>query len=369
MPKPVRREFLQLANTYDPDKHRIAGHYISEKCDGARCFWDGGVTRGLPTMNVPWASVNDPKNGKPKSKVKSEATGLWSRYGNPIMAPDWFLNQLPCCPLDGELWAGRGRFQVCMSVTRKDVPVDEDWRQIKYAVYSSPPIGCLFASGEIKNANMHVAIDEESVTKWLLSHRNRVPDMRFSATKSCSFAEELAFLNAAIESENDHVFLHRQIRLSDDEAEARELLERYLAGILDQGGEGVMIRDPSACWTPKRHSGILKYKPFLDDEAKVIGFVAGEGGKTGNLLGHIGALIVEWNGVEFRLGTGMTFEKRRLTDVAHKWAAAHPGEECRDQTSGNHRFHLGKRISFKYRELTDDGIPKEARFWRIRDEE
>jgi ATP-dependent DNA ligase len=256
-----------------------------------------------------------------------------------------------------------------MSATRKDVPVDDEWRQIKYAIYSSPPMGCLFASGEIKNANMQVKIDEVSILNWLLKHKDRVPDMQFSATKSCSFAEELAFLNAAIESENDHVFLHRQIRLSDNEVEARELLEQCLAGILDQGGEGVMIRDPSACWMPKRHNGILKHKPFCDDEATVIGFVAGEVGKTGNLLGHIGALIVEWNGVEFRLGTGMTFEERRLFDVAHKWAAAHPGEVCRDQTSGNHRFYLGSKVTFKYRELTDDGVPKEARYWRVRIEE
>jgi DNA ligase-1 len=369
MAKSKRREFLQLANTYDPDKHSVAGCYVSEKMDGGRCFWDGGVTRGLPTKDVPWASINDPKNGKSKAKVKSVATGLWSRYGNPIMAPDWFLNQLPCCPLDGELWAGRGRFQVCMSATRKDLPVDDEWRQIKYAVYSSPPPGCLWSSGEIKNANMHVTIDEGSVTKWLLSHRDRVPDMQFSATKSCSFAEELAFLQATIEVENDHVFLHRQIRLSDNETTARSMLEQHLADIVDQGGEGVMIRDPSACWMPKRHIGILKYKPFLDDEAIVIGFVAGEEGKTGNLLGHIGALIVEWNGIEFRLGTGMTFEERRVTDVAHKWAAAHPGEECREQMSGNHRFSLGSKVTFKYRELTDDGVPKEARYWRVRVEE
>ncbi len=42
-----RRELLQLAHTYKPDKHKIAGWYISEKLDGTRCFWDGGLTSGL----------------------------------------------------------------------------------------------------------------------------------------------------------------------------------------------------------------------------------------------------------------------------------------------------------------------------------
>ncbi|MGO9107157.1 MAG: hypothetical protein ACLQDH_13660, partial [Dissulfurispiraceae bacterium] len=104
----AKREFLQLADHYDPFKSNVAGWYISEKLDGTRCFWDGGLSRGLPPESVPWASVTDPKTGERKAKIKPIATGLWSRYGNPIMAPDWWLNRLPACPLDGELWAGRG---------------------------------------------------------------------------------------------------------------------------------------------------------------------------------------------------------------------------------------------------------------------
>ena len=32
-------------------------------------------------------------------------------------------------------------------------------------------------------------------------------------------------------------------------------------------------------------------------------------------------------------------------------------------------FKVGQTVTFKYRELTDDGIPKEARYWRRRDAE
>src|SRR4051812_13731200 len=58
--KTPRREFLQLADTYDAEKHDIAGFYISEKLDGTRCFWDGGISRGEPTASVPWANIIDP---------------------------------------------------------------------------------------------------------------------------------------------------------------------------------------------------------------------------------------------------------------------------------------------------------------------
>ena len=59
----ARREFLQLADHYNPHKHNVAGWFVSEKLDGQRCFWDGGISRGLPTEQVPWASIIDPKTG------------------------------------------------------------------------------------------------------------------------------------------------------------------------------------------------------------------------------------------------------------------------------------------------------------------
>src|SRR5262249_52968060 len=118
----ARREFLQLAKTYRPGKDKIGGGDLSEEADRTPRFLDGGPTPGVPTEQVPWASIPDPKTGKPKSKVKPLATGLWSRYGNPIIAPDDFLNLLPCVPLDGELWAGRGSFQLCRSICGGDSP-------------------------------------------------------------------------------------------------------------------------------------------------------------------------------------------------------------------------------------------------------
>jgi hypothetical protein len=40
-----RREFLQLVDHHDPQKHGVAGWLISEKLDGTRCFRDGGVPK------------------------------------------------------------------------------------------------------------------------------------------------------------------------------------------------------------------------------------------------------------------------------------------------------------------------------------
>lgn len=368
--KTLRREFLQLADTYDSAKHVIAGFYISEKLDGTRCFWDGGITRGQPTDTVPWASVIDPKTGDRKAKIKPVSTGLWSRYGNPIMAPDWFLNALPACPLDGELWAGRGNFQLCRSICGGDEP-DPRFKQISYAVYSSPSLPAIFASGEIKNANMRLAVDVDAMEKYVTGRLKKFGgDFKF-VTKGATFEQELLFLREAIESQNDYVFLHRQVRLPLDEAEARTAAAGYLDQVLDKGGEGCVIRNPAAVWTPKRHKGLLKFKPYEDAEAVIIGYVSGKEGKQGNVLGKIGALRVRSttlkNNVEFEIGSGLTMEDREF--LLHKdtsYAAEHPGEDMPADAQGRH-LKVGQTITFKYRELSDDGIPKEGRYWRRRE--
>ncbi len=368
--KTLRREFLQLADTYDPKKHKIAGFYISEKLDGTRCFWDGGITRGVKTESVPWASVIDPKTGQRKAKIKPVATGLWSRYGNPIIAPDFFLNSLPACPLDGELWAGRGNFQLCRSICGGDDP-DSRFDKISYAVYSSPALTHIFQSGEIKNANFHLNVDVAAAEKYVLGRLEKFGGDFASVEPKSSFDRELVFLRDAIEAQNDQVFLHRQIRLPNDEAAAREFANEYLSKVLDTGGEGCVIRDPSALWTPKRHKGLLKFKPYEDAEAVVIGYRAGKEGKQGNVLGKIGTLIVRTLGldtnVEFEIGSGLTFEDREFaTELGSNVARGIPGDRMPDGYSGKH-IKMGSTITYKYRELSDDGIPKEGRYWRRRE--
>jgi DNA ligase-1 len=361
----MKREFLQLAHTYNPAKHKIAGFVISEKLDGTRCFWDGGITRGMKTEQVPWAGVTDPKTGKRKPKLKPTATGLWSRYGNPIIAPDDFLNALPACPLDGELWAGRGNFQLCRSICAGDSP-DPRFSQIQFAVYSTPPLGAVFQSGEINSPNMRLTMDLDALEPWLADHL--MPGYSYLGAGS-TFNDELLFLKRNLETQNDVVFPHRQIRLPNEEADAKTFVEEFLQTVLDKGGEGVVIRDPQSGWRPKRHKGLLKYKPFDDAEAVLVGFTSGQKTDKGSrLLGKIGALIVDYDGKRLEL-SGMTDPEREFLQPKEiEYAVEHPGEDMPADFAAVH-FTVGDRITFKYRELTDDGIPKEARYWRRRDEE
>ena len=191
-----RREFLQLAQKYS-QKSKVGGWYISEKLDGSRCFWDGGITRGMKTEDVPYASIINPKTGERKTKIKPIATGLWSRYGNPIIAPGWFLDQLPKCLLDGELWAGRGKFQLCRSITAGDEP-DERFNQVKFCCYGSPSPWQVFKEGEIKNSNFHSVFKE--VAAWYLEKVEETID--FSYLDNEPFDRELQFIRVMLEGCN-----------------------------------------------------------------------------------------------------------------------------------------------------------------------
>ncbi len=372
----LRREFLQLAKPYNSAKDNLAGWCVSEKLDGTRCFWDGGLSRGVPTEEVPWAGIIDPKTGTKKAKIKPIATGLWSRYGNPIIAPDEFLNKLPCCPLDGELWAGRGNFQLSRSICGGDTPDPRFNEAIVYAVYGCPPLVSVFATGEIKNTNMVCDLDFLACEQWIKRRlaafgrtRRQAGDFVYLPGR-VPFADEMQFLSVSLENTDLSVcYMHQQTKLIDIPHEAAAQVEAYLQRVLDLGGEGVVVRNPAAPWIPKRHKDILKYKPFEDAEAVITGFTSGrETAKGSKHLGRIGALITDFNGKRLEL-SGMTDAEREFASGEMVvFASANPGVDMPGYFQGRH-FKKGQTVTFKFRELSDDGIPKDARYWRRRDVE
>src|SRR3546814_5799204 len=70
-----------------------------------------------------------------------------------------------------------------------------------------------------------------------------------------------------------------------DAAELDALLEAVVAG----GGEGLMLQHQDARYRVGRSGGLLKYKPYDDAEARVVGHTRGRGKHHGML----GALVVE----------------------------------------------------------------------------
>jgi len=359
----ARREFLQLAKTFKPGKDNPAGMWISEKMDGTRAFWDGGISRGLPTVSVPWANTIDPKTGKQKAKIKPVATGLWSRYGNPIMAPDSWLNQLPAMFLDGELFLGRGNFQTLRSIVAKDVPEEERWRDVQFACFGAPSPMQVFAAGEIKNPNFHLNVEAGPVMRFLLKRAEAGVMEEFNHVPgTLTFEDELYNLKAAVTGEI--CYLHHHFKLSDDNSEAEDQMNIFMDGVLEQGGEGAVLRESGSIWTPKRVGSLLKLKPFTDDSGVITGFVSGrETDKGSKLRGLIGAVVLDYKGKRLELSGFTNAEREFDTEDMSAYAWNNPGEDMPSTFQGA-KFNVGDTIEFRYRELSDALVPKEARYFR-----
>jgi len=369
----AKREFLQLAHDLAP-KHMTAGHWWSEKIDGHRGFWDGGITKGFLKSDVPWANT-----AKDERYVDVQyATGLWSRYGNVVHAPGWFTNDLPQYPLDGEFsngLRGDGNRQTIGSIIKPIVPIDAEWEQITFMVFDSPPLDIIFADGTIDVPNYYKNFSD--IGTWILERmaERSMYLQSFSPTSTYRFIYNglINILNNCSCAE-----LLPQHQLSFATPIADKELEAAIREITRLKGEGIMVRNPDKYYECCRSYNILKGKTWKDAEAVVVGYTTGrETDKGSKLLGLMGALIVEWSGRRFEL-SGLKESERLLTHeqyaqpecaesigfkIAREWAEKNPGIECPNWVTSL-LFPRGAEITFKYQGLTKDGIPNPASYWR-----
>lgn len=219
---------------------------------------------------------------------------LWTRGGNPITPPAWFTAGWPPVPIDGELWIGRGRFEEISGLVRSTEVDPERWRAVRFMAFDLP------------------------------GHPG-------------GFQARLRALQTLAETSGNHwLRVVEQVRLADADA-----LEQHLQRVVAAGGEGLMLHHRDSRYVAGRSEGLLKYKPYDDAEARVVGHTAGKG----KYQGMVGALLVEReDGLRFRLGSGLSDAQR-----------ARPPP-------------LGAWVTYRYSGLTANGVPRFARFLRVREE-
>jgi ATP dependent DNA ligase domain. len=348
----AKREFLQKAHHYNPRKTSPAGWYMSEKLDGQRAFWDGGISRGMKVADVPWANVE-------KDKKDFFATGLWTLGGKAVFAPGWWLDKLPSVPLDGELYIGRNQFQTMESIVRRHQPGPE-WATVKYMVFDAPPLENVFADGIIDTTRFKKSF--KGILDWLKGKRPSSP------AASAGFETRLKWVRAQLGGGNEVVQFHHQEQLPFSTNAALQRVADFTNQIYAEGGEGAILKNPSQLWLPERSHSILKFKPWDDAEADVDGYQWGRETDLGSkLLGMMGAIWLKNAKGRFKCG-GFTDDERRMVYIAtgesaYSVGTLHPGEEVTPDIH-NPRFPRGTTITYRYRELTDSGLPKEARFHR-----
>jgi DNA ligase-1 len=131
-----------------------------------------------------------------------------------------------------------------------------------------------------------------------------------------------------------HLSMIKQFRLKNSIQ-----LERVLSNVIEKKGEGLMLHKGSAYYHLGRTANIMKLKRHQDAEAIVIAYIGGKG----KYQGMLGALKVETeSGIVFKLGSGFSDHDR-----------TNPPK-------------IGSIITYKYNGTTDAGIPRFARYFRIK---
>ena len=227
---------LLLAQVYRPGLP-LQDYWVSEKYDGVRGFWDGRTLR--------------------------------TRGGETVQAPAWFTAGWPEVPMDGELWAGRGRFSHAQSTTRQQQPGDVAWRQMRFMVFDLP--------GD-----------------------------------KGTFDQRLPALNALVESLGQPwVQAVPQRRVANDAA-----LQALLHRTVRAGGEGLMLHRGASLYRAGRSDDLIKVKTHEDTEARVVAHLPGKGRHAGRL----GALLVEMpSGQRSRLGAGVSDPDRERPPPVGSW--------------------------------------------------
>jgi len=128
--------------------------------------------------------------------------------------------------------------------------------------------------------------------------------------------------------------------IAHDVAEIHELYRQFR----ENGLEGAIVKDPAALYEFKRSYAWMKMKAEESADCEVIDFLPGEGKHTGRL----GALVVEYEGTDVQVGTGLTDEERETI-----W---------QDKSA-----YKGRIAEVAYHEVTPVGRLRHPRFVRFRD--
>ena len=222
---------------------------------------------------------------------------LLTRGGKRIAVPDWFVANWPATAMDGELWAGKGQFQKVLSTASQQFPDDAAWKGLRFMVFDLPAHGGRFTD-RIPALN---ALVNQIGQAWVQA----VPQTRLSGTQA---------------------------------------LQTRLQQTVDDGGEGMMLHRGASLYAGGRSDDLLKVKTHEDSDARVVGYVPGQG----KYAGQLGALMVEipaakgQPALRFKLGSGLSDELRRQPPP------------------------VGSVVTYRFRGTTGSGLPRFATFLRVR---
>ncbi len=157
-------------------------------------------------------------------------------------------------------------------------------------------------------------------------------DMYDEEKKTLEFIERWEMLNSLIPDNLSHIKLC-DMKMVYDLNELEETHKTYV----EEGYEGLIIRSQDGKYEPDhRSSSLLKLKSFKDDEFEIVGFKEGKGNDKKTII-----------------FTCQTKNDKKSFEVRPRGTR---DERIKMFKNGN--SYIGKNLTVKYFELTDEGIPR-----------
>jgi len=314
---------------------------IEQAVSEARATWVKKIESGyaesiLGTMSV---DVDEKEESEVQSVAQSKAKGkgIHAEVPLPMLAHDYHKRGksalFPCFiqpKLDGTRCVGmpgNGLF----SRLRKSFPHME---HILSELHQLPPE--IILDGELYSSTLTFQeivglVKKETLRDGDAEKQRQIQFHVYDIIVDMPFHNRLANLKHLFQR---HKFQHL-VLVPTEMCETEEKMKEKHAAYVLSGYEGIMLRTKLGAYKHSRSVDLLKYKEFLDDEYEVVGFEQGQGLEEGCVI---------W---VCRTAEEKTFHCR-----------PRGSRESRSELFQNGADYIGKKLTVRFQELTDERIPR-----------
>jgi DNA ligase-1 len=285
----TKKYFPMLAQTFDPESKTTKKHtivfpcFVQPKLDGLRCVVYLDSTTGEIRRQSRTGTYFDTM-----THIATSLAPLFAKYPEVVLDGELYTTEIPFEELAG------------LIKTKKLTPEDhEKLCVIEYHIY------------DIINETMPYHERHDSIKKM--------------------------FATVAASTLSSPHALPPYIRLVQTiEAKTKADFKAEFGRFIEEGYEGIMLRNKVGMYRCNfRSHDLQKYKEFMEDEFKIIGFMQGDGRDKGTVIW----ICETKEGKEFRVRPRGTIENR-------------------SELYKNGKKYVGKKLTVIFQELTEEGKPR-----------
>jgi DNA ligase-1 len=285
--------------------------FVQPKLDGLRCV--SYVTRSAV--------------GAVEVALQSRTGAFFTGLPHIAAALHPYLSQHPWMVIDGELYTDQMPFEELAGLIKKKKITDADkarLTKVKYHVYDIY---------DKKNENTPYS-ERHDVLAAAVRRCGCVANDTVTASTAVSRVLRSAAVAATATAEEASTAVVILVRT--EKVAALADFRRLFAEFVEAGYEGIMLRNAAGVYRANyRSNDLQKYKEFMEEEYRIIGFKEGEGRDAGAVIW----VCETTDGKDFTVRPRGTMQQRR------EWF-------------NDGAKYIGKNLTVVFQELTEDGKPR-----------